>query len=222
MKLKKIISILAVLVLVVAAFSCNNTTGTQEIKDGAIPYSQEEMVSPATVTSSGFVSNFTNWTWYYTSDFTQVQYGNNCGPTMVANILSYFDTGRNVDLFSGTITQSLYNQICADCSYTGASGINLDTAATAIETFATRAGKTADIDEYWLNLWSDVTRDIDANKPIIMAYNSPSLNHAYIVLGYKVEDGIKYLYVFSNWASSPFQWLEYNQSYMDMQSVNIY
>lgn len=86
----------------------------------------------------------------------------------------------------------------------------------------TRAGKTADVNEYWLNLWSDVTRDIDSNKPIIMAYNSPSLNHAYIVLGYKTEDGIKYLYVFSNWASSPFQWLEYNQSYMDMQSVNIY
>lgn len=238
-KLSKVIAIILMIAISLSCFGVNVCAesfyqGEEIISDGilsentfsidgnnnfnvdTIPVTNE--LSTKAVSSSGFVTNFVNWEWYYTSDFTQYQYGNNCGPTMIANILSYFDTGRNVDLYSGTITQSLYNQICTDCSYTGAQGISLDTAANAIKTFVQRAGKTANINEYWLNLWSDVTRDIDADKPIIMSYN----NHAYIVLGYKIEDGVKYLYVFTNWDNSPFQWIQYNQSGMDMQSVNIY
>lgn len=222
MKTKRIIGILMSLVLLLVLFNGPAFAGTKHIEDSEVATVENSHISTASVTSSGFVSNFWNWTPYYTTDFTQAQYGNNCGPTLVANVLSYFNTARGLNLYSGTINQSVYDQICSDCSYTGASGINLDTVARAIKTFSSRSGKTAVINEYWLNLWSDVTRDIDANKPIIMAYNSPNLNHAFLILGYKVENGTKYLYVFTNWSSSPFQWMEYNQSYMDMQSVNIY
>lgn len=60
-----------------------------------------------------------------------------------------------------------------------------------IKTFCTRARKTCNIDTYMLNLWTDVTRDIGRNKPILLAYDE----HFYMVLGYAIVNNEKYLYV---------------------------
>lgn len=178
-------------------------------------------LSVKSASSSGFVSGFSNFKVYYTSDFSQYQYGTNCTPTLAANILSYFQTARGVQLNSGNITQELYNQICVDINYNTSQGSNLDNIANGLRTWATRYGKTAIIDKYWLNSWSDVTRDIGANKPIMLSFS----NHAYLVLGYKVENETQYLYTCTAWDTSPFQWLEFSGGTfgdMKMQSVNIY
>lgn len=171
--------------------------------------------------SSGFVSGFSNFRVYYTSNFYQYNYNTNCTPTLAANVLSYFQTARGVQLNAGNITQELYDQICTDVNYNPATGSNLDSVADGLRTWASRYGKTAEIDEYWLNSWSDVTRDIDANKPIMLEFE----RHAYLILGYKVENGTQYIYACTGWDTSPFQWLEFSGGVlgdMKMQSVNIY
>ncbi|MDD2377200.1 MAG: C39 family peptidase [Clostridia bacterium] len=173
------------------------------------------------VTSSAFVSSYGTSRKYYTTDFWQIQYNNNCTPTLAANILSYFQSPRGVSLNAGNITQSLYNQICIDVGYTTSSGSNLNGVANGLKTWANRYGKTAVVDKYWLNNWSDVTRDINANKPVMLGYEK----HAYLIFGYKVENNVQYLFVFTGWNDVPYQWLKFEGGLggkMEMQSVNIY
>lgn len=154
---------------------------------------------------------------YYTSDFSQFQYDNNCGPTLAANVLSYFKTVRGINLYSGDITQELYDIICTDVSYSVTSGTSLNNVANGIKIFAKRSGKTAIIDKYWLNTWSDVTRDINANKPVMLSYN----NHAWLILGYQESNGNKKLFVSTGWSNEPYAYLTFTSG-MQMQSVNIY
>lgn len=169
------------------------------------------------VTSSGFVTGFSSAKMYNTIDFSQYQYNNNCTPTLAANILSYFHGSRGVNLNAGNITQSLYNQICADIGYSTSNGGNLNGIATGLKAWSSRYGKTCVVDKYWLNTWSDVTRDINANKPVMLGYS----NHAYLILGYKVENGVQQLFVATGWQNSPYQYLTFANG-MQMQSVNIY
>ena len=72
-----------------------------------------------------YVTGYNSFRLYYTSDYTQFQNGNNCGPTAVANVLAYYDTIRGVNLYSGEITQSVYNQICTDVKYTAQNGTSM-------------------------------------------------------------------------------------------------
>lgn len=178
-------------------------------------------ITTRAVTASNFVSGYGTSRKYYTADFWQIQFDNNCTPTLAANVLSYFQGSRGVQLNAGNITQSLYDQICVDIGYDISRGSNLDGVAKGLKTWASRYGKTAVIDEYWLNNWSDVTRDIDANKPVMLGYSG----HAYLIFGYKVENNIQYLYVFTGWNNVPYQWLPFEGGAfgkMQMQSVNIY
>lgn len=173
--------------------------------------------SISAVTSSGFVTGFSYATQYYNSNFSQYQYNNNCTPTLAANVLSYYKTSRGVNLYSGTITQTLYDQICTDVSYSTEYGSNLNNVANGLKIFSSRAGKTCIVNKYWLNTWSDVTRDINADKVVMLGYS----NHAYLILGYKVENDIQQLFVSTGWSDLPYQWLTFSSG-MQMQSVYIY
>ncbi len=64
-----------------------------------------------------YVTGYNDFHLYATSDFSQFQYGNNCAPTAIANIIEYYCKVRGVNMYSGYITQSMYDQICADCNY---------------------------------------------------------------------------------------------------------
>lgn len=128
-----------------------------------------------------------SFTPYVQSMFSQE---NSCGPVAAANILSYYHDYKGINLYNGDITQSIFNQICTDCKWSP-NGTNMVNVSDGIKTFCTRAGKTCNIDTYMLNLWTDVTRDIGRNKPILLAYDG----HFYMVLGYAIVNNEKYLYV---------------------------
>lgn len=197
----------------------NTPEQEEQLKQKFREYNQQLSKSSSTIYAigAGMVTGTGNEKRYYTSDFEQFKYGNNCGPTAASNILSYFKTVRNVNLYSGNITQSVYNTICKDCSYTGSEGISLNMAAQGIKQFTKRAGKTAVIDKYWLNTWGDITRDIDANKPALLGWNE----HMWVVLGYTEVDGERKLFVSTGWSNDPHGFLPFTSG-MEMQSVNIY
>lgn len=127
---------------------------------------------------------------YVQSTFSKV---NSCGPIAMANILSYYKNYKGINLYSSDeITPELFDQICTDCKWT-TGGTSLHNVGNALETFCSRVGKTCVIDTYLLNMWSDVTRDINANKPILMSTDE----HIYVILGYQIINSEKYLYVLS-------------------------
>lgn len=181
---------------------------------------KNETIKARTTNESAYVVGHSSFIPYAQSEFTQQ---NGCGPTAIANILSYFQGARGVSLFSGDIiTQNIYNQICTDVQWSS-SGTSMVNAANGLTTFCNRAGKTCVIDDYWLDLWSDVTRDVTANKPILL--NDVTQRHLMVIFGYEIIDNVKYLYVCTGISSSStplFGYLEWGTDTINMRSVNIY
>lgn len=164
-----------------------------------------------------YVTGYNNFVPYSQTEFWQT---NGCGPTAVANILSYFQMARSVRLFDGDyITQNIYNQICSDVSWT-TSGTSMADTSNGLKIFCNRAGKTCDINTYLLNLWSDVTRDINANKPILC--NDVDQRHTMVILGYAVVNNENYLYVCTGTDNPLTGFLKWGTNNLRMRSVNIY
>lgn len=178
----------------------------------------EHFASQFTVTDQIFLLNYNSFTRYHTSDFSQYQYGNNCGPTLLANVLSYYKSLGYGNLYFGTITQSMYDDICARLGYSISNGSDLNKIPSALKSYVENAGYGFSYDKYLINLWSDVTRDLKFGYPVIMSYN----NHGYLVLGYRVMDGIKQLYTCTGWSAPEYTWINFNSSNMNMTSVHIY
>lgn len=64
-----------------------------------------------------------------------------------------------------------------------------------LKKYVSRFGRTCKTNMYWLNLWSDVTRDIDANKLIL--FDVPKDKHVYIGVGY--NEYYESVYAITNW-----------------------
>ncbi len=64
-----------------------------------------------------YVEGYDEFESYYTSDFSQSINENNCGPTEIANILEYYSTVKELNLYEGRITQKMYDDICKDVKY---------------------------------------------------------------------------------------------------------
>lgn len=72
-----------------------------------------------------YVTGYDDFDLYATSDFYQYRYGNNCGPTAVANIMEYYSKVRGLNMYSGRITQTMYDQICDDVGYSPNGQVNM-------------------------------------------------------------------------------------------------
>lgn len=165
-----------------------------------------------------YLPEFTSAKYYCSINYTQSQNGNNCGPTAAANILSYFKTVKGYNLYTGDVDQSIYDQICSDCNYANSGGTSPYNVSNGIKVFANRAGYSCDINIYWLNLFSDVKRDINNGYPVLMAGNG----HMYVILGYSEggPDG-DCIYTCTGWENPKFEWYKFNSTYT-MGSINIY
>lgn len=210
-RLRRIVSCLVCAIILMLNF---NTTYA---KEGNVVKCMNSNYSLMAVTEQNSIPGQYDFTRYFTNDFSQGETGKNCGPTLAANVLSYYKDVKGLNLYSGTINQSFYDKICEAVKFNSSEGTNLNNVAAGIKKIATDAGYTCKIDKYWLNLWSDVTRDIERGYPVMLSFNG----HAYMVVGYRVRGNIKELNVFTSWSSEPFMWIEY-LSTMQMQSVNIY
>lgn len=168
-----------------------------------------------------FIPNYTSMKVYLTTDYLQSINGNTCGATAATNILSYYKNARGIDLYSGDMSQNIFNQICVDCKYLpNGGGPGYNKVSKGIKKFANRSGFTCVVNTYWLRLFSDVKRDINKGYPILMTYN----NHAYVIVGY--SEGGPYgnlIYTISAWPDETFTWIDYkiiNDGFMG--SINIY
>lgn len=164
------------------------------------------------------MQNYNNFKVYHTDQFSQFYIGNNCGPTAVANILSYYES-MGFDLYPGdTITQSVYDEIANEIGFTS-QGTMFGMVYRGVKLFAERAGYGFEHDVYLLDLWSDVTRDIRYGYPIIA---NTTGDHVEIILGYREIGGVRQIYTCTGWSTLEFQWLNFDDTNIQMESVHIY
>ena len=162
--------------------------------DGAPIYgaSYSDLTDYFDVTSYGYINNWNNFTYYYTDDFNEYNNGNNCGPTQVANLLSYYKSVGYIYAYPGnSITQSYYtNSICPALGYSASGSISLNDAADGFETlFESGASyySTTVSNKPFLS-WNDFKSLINSNKPLLVGYQG----HLYLVIGYQTRGGVNY------------------------------
>ncbi len=175
-------------------------------------------IMPLDVTDQKFIINYDSFRVYHTYEFTQYDggNGNNCGPTLISNALSYYKS-LGYNLYSGDITQSMYDEICTRVGYVQGNGTNLYNVPAVIKYYAESAGYKFSSDKYLFNWWDDVKRDISNGKPILLSY----MNHGYLVVGYRVVDGRNQVYACTATEIS-YEWLPFDSNLMNMWAIRIY
>lgn len=124
-------------------------------------------------------------------------------------------------MYDGDITQNMYDEIASLTEYCPDKGAPEGKIYKAIKTYAERAGYRFETDDYLFDLWSDVTRDIKYGYPVLAAYNENDFSHAYMVVGFRVIDGVKQLYVVTNWEYPEYEWLNFDGAGFQMRSYKI-
>jgi len=201
----------------------NNSCNCKEIGLGErnllirLRQEMDSSLSKSLVTLQKFVTGYKTFTKYYGSQFSQGKYKNNCTATLTANVLSYYKTARRINLYTKTITQELYDVICSDIDYSASGASNLLNVIKGLKKYVNRVDKVYIINKYWNNCWDDIIREIDGDSIIMLGHNE----HAYLILGYRIINGVQQVYTFTGWNYLPYKWVDYNPQ-MSMVSVYIF
>lgn len=132
--------------------------------------------------------------------------GKNCVPTAATMIIKMYaekalnghEKLSNLKYYGSD--PSTYTRLATIMNYVPGSGTSYEYVYTSLQTYVPQKGYTCSVDDYWWDLWSDFTRDIDNKKPIYLHTVTSQTNHAQIVVGYRnYTNGAKYLRVFSGW-----------------------
>lgn len=134
----------------------------------------------------------------------------NCGPTALANTVKlyaeYFLNGHASlpGLRVNGSDADTYSRLVAISGYSSNDAASMSELLDALDEYSDERGYSCSIDNYWWDLWSDFTRDIESHKPILL-YTSSSAGtaHAQVVVGYQLYDNdAKYLQVLTGWSSN--------------------
>ena len=168
----------------------------------------------ANILSQSYLLYYNDFRIYNPTEFSQYYEsgGRNCSITFVANFLSYYKRLGFTNLFPGdTITQSFYNEIADSLDFTSAGNVPVYKVFDSIKYFAQKAGYKAYQDDYLLDLWSDVTRDIKLGYPVA-AIDTDNEGHIYMAVGYiEYTDGTRKLYTITNLQSPNTALVDFDQ-----------
>lgn len=226
--------IICSLLSIVCLLSCGMTSGVSaaQVDSGANLYSSSapvygasysELTNYSDVTEYGYINNWNNFTYYYTDDFNEYSNGNNCGPTQVANLLSYYKSIGYAYAYPGSsITQSYYtNTICPALGYSASSSINLNDAANGFKTlFESGASYYSVTISNKLSLsWSSFKSLINSNVPLLLAHQG----HLYFIIGYQTRGGVNYYVAITAFSQSSQRYalIEYESYNLNRKSITI-
>lgn len=193
--------------------------------DNATGYvaSYSQLTDYSNVTEYGYINNWNNFTYYYTNDFNEYSNDNNCVPTQIANLLSYYKSVGYIYAYPGSrITQSYYtNTICPALGYSASGSINLNDAANGFKTlFESGASyySTTVSNQIYLS-WNGFKSLINSNKPLLIAYQ----NHLYFVIGYQTRGGVNYYVAITAFSGSyeRYALIEYTTTHFNRKSITI-
>lgn len=160
------------------------------------------------ITDYGMITYSTNFERYDNGCFAQWQ--NVCVQLAVANTLSYFDyLGRSNLIVGSSLSQAEFTEICTRSNW-ATTGTDLEDGINALVQYAVHRGYTATSVMYSTSLWSNITSSINSDYPLIVEENvsGEQLRHTTFAVGYKIENGVKYLLVYNGDQTEPMKWLK--------------
>lgn len=135
--------------------------------------------APGIIAETKIISGAENFT---PSTMGQLQVNSgagNCVPTCATNIAVFFDECRsgNSTLIPGTrqaAYNAIVNEIGAEHSIYHKDGLK------GLKDYCAGRGYLLSYDDYWLDLWSDFTRDVNNNKPIWVSVGVGNEGHSMV------------------------------------------
>lgn len=134
----------------------------------------------------------------------------NCGPTALANTVKLYaeykvnnqNPLKNLKLNDSNA--DTYKRLVALSGYTASSPATMPKLLDTLKAYSKERGCSCSIDDYWMDLWGDFTRDLKANKPVLLyTASSGGTAHAQVSVGYcSYNNGAQYIKIFSGWTSN--------------------
>lgn len=156
------------------------------------------------ITETRIIADVENFTPSVMGDLVVTNGDGNCVPTCATNIAAFFDECRsgNETLILGS-RQNAYNaivtEIGAEHAIAHQDGLN------GLKDFCEDRGYLLSYDNYWFDLWSDFTRDVNNNKPIWVSVGVGEEGHSMMCVGYVIRyvdgKGTNYLRVATGWTA---------------------
>lgn len=134
----------------------------------------------------------------------------NCGPTAATNIIKLYanyklnGNSRSFPiLLSNDSIDYTYRRLATLCNYVSGTGTVPSDIVSGLSDYCSERGRTYSADKYSYNYWSDFTRDVGKNVPILLAtYAANGDGHAQVIVGYReYSNGNKYLMSYTGWTS---------------------
>lgn len=132
----------------------------------------------------------------------------NCAPTALTTLMKYWDECRSKkDLLIKDSTDDTYVRLAELAEYDPKSGTKTTKAVQAIKKYAKERGYSATVDDYWMNYWSDFTRDLQKGKTVYLDiqgkdWDGKIVGHAAVAFGYRETTDGRYLKVANGWSES--------------------
>lgn len=151
-------------------------------------------------------------------------FNGNCTPTAAANILNYYRERWGFANI-GTSRQDVYDRIVSVSGWNqyGESGMSASEAKKAMKKIVENAKYVFSDTTYLFDLWSDWTRDLDNNYPVLTSvygYKQDStgswteVGHAIVAVGYReYNSGAKYLRVWDGWNATNNKYIWFDSDY---------
>lgn len=139
---------------------------------------------------------------------------NNCGPTALTNIVNLYanyaldDHAALPKLKTNGSDKDTYRLLAQFSGYKASNPPSLANLVKGLDHYCNEINYTCSYGHYWLNLWSDYTRDIGKNLPILLhTARNDGLSHDQVVVGYKEYTSVsssstKYLMVYTGWTTN--------------------
>lgn len=159
-----------------------------------------------------FIKDYTKANFVYTSDFSYL-YNGACAPVAGYNIMKYYEVANNQKIIEDNQTDlSMYLNFVENCKTNEKGGTQIHNMKAGIEkTFKER---NVDINVKYVDflLWYRIKREINNNRPLILANLTKGLEHAYVVVGYVEDNDTKAVITYTGWKSKAFEVIPINES----------
>lgn len=147
----------------------------------------------------------------------------NCVPTAATNICDFYATKRNKTGLIKTNAQTTYNALVVKTKFeiNGEYGVPYSDFKNGLKSYIEERGYKVKIGDYWLDLWSDFTRDFNGGYPNAMAIYGTAIidgvpqeaGHAVVGIGYRIlNDGTKYIRVYDGWNHSNSRFVKFKSN----------
>lgn len=167
-----------------------------------------------TVTSRANLSNNSAYAmeFYSQNDITSGGRTYACSVTALCNMMKYLRDYRDFTKISSSLS-TLYSKLWTLAGTSSSGSTSNGAEAPAAQSYLKSLGYSASYDTYLYDYYSDFTRDINANKPILMSYGADfggtEGGHCVFVVGYVDTTTYDYLRVADGWNRTP-RYLNYN------------